>query len=1306
MWVPAGGGAPGGAGLLSPLSRDERAPGAARAPAKDAGNPDARGEKKKEKDMPMERASVLQLFFISLDGVFAAPPPLPAKRGAAEKGSARKQKSVKADEGDVRMDEEDEDSGDQTRAAGKQGQASATGNEEVDRDDQVASMALEARLQLNPFDADAWDALLEANESAEIYERVLASFPTSANYWRRYAESLYSSGQIHAASAVYKRCIHACPHLDLWLSYLRFLYRVGSLHDFLQNLRRAVEKVGFDRRSGSLWMELLALYIRVHNTLLLLKGNTQGLLAAPNVPGSNASGLSATPLLASEEEQRSFCRPLSAAAGSLAEKLADVNILRTAFQQCLCTAIDGLDGVWAAYCAFERSVGVSNTQLAAKLTAEAGLHYDASKHAYQEIVALAKDIDPLMLAVPLHEAAKAQQPQLEAWRALLRFEKRNPLRLQATPLLRRLTHLFQSCLLSCAFVADFWIDFFQLLLAHNHRHKAVDVMRRAIEQFLPDDELLHLVLADFLESRRLVNAADAVYRAALALQAQLRANPSQLSQLLPEASPQGETPAGVASAVMLIRYLDFVRRSHGETAWRASFYEIAKLQQDCPWEVFLAYAEAEWRIYRSEANALRALRIAFPRFRLHPHFIVAYVDFLVSISRLDAARELFRVSVYTLQRERGTGSSLLWRKWIRLELRYGDMATLQAVIDLRAQQRAQLPLEDPSLLESQAGLGVSAAALDAPDAAIRERAEVAVLCSRNALARSGGGRDKADAGGVEREDLARAKVAVRRRQFMGGDSLNEIADCYQMMGHLAPRSSLLRLFLAEVEDADAEDVFAAVLGEDDEGRGEACFEDTEDDECRRDGERSQATRRKTARSGKARKDGAASGRAPQEQHGKTDLEGVAEPSGSPEASGGASGAGYASKLLAETAKRKFAEMAPEKPEAEAFDGPPVDPPKALCDLIALLPKNDMRNFVDADLVEYTMAALNGLGLPEVPESERVPIPVKDLLALRHTQLQCFRAMQIQQQQQQAALQRGPKLSSGSGSGTDGPGAGPTAEEEQDSDSRGGPSPSPFPDRRSSSRPRPLFGERRRGEAGPDGRGGPPRRSGDILSAALSDISSGDDEDPHAADLELFEGAAEGLVPPAYLHQFHPHLHPPGHAPVAGGPATPWAVAHAAGGLLPPAAAGAPPPHVAAGVRAAAGGSAYPLPHQQLVYPAQEVFVGPAPGALPARGVPGGEAVVAGALGPPVFPVGGAVPHGWMLPGGPPPAALHGPPLGALPAAVPYGHVYPHMHPLPGPAALGPRIDVPPGWPAVPGFLGGLFGGAGLPKATRRRAEAE
>lgn len=75
------------------------------------------------------------------------------------------------------------------------------------------------------------------------------------------------------------------------------------------------------------------------------------------------------------------------------------------------------------------------------------------------------------------------------------------------------------------------------------------------------------------------------------------------------------------------------------------------------------------------------------------------------------------------------------------------------------------------------------------------------------------------------------------------------------------------------------------------------------------------------------------------------------------------------------------------------------------------------------------------------------------------------------------------------------------------------------------------------------------------------------------------------------------------------------------------------------------------------------------------------------------------PPGWGIPAGPAHVAL-GPP--GMPAGAAYAHVHPaQMHPLPGPmpaATLAPP-GVPSMWPG-PGFLGGLFAGAG--RGGRRR----
>lgn len=197
-------------------------------------------------------------------------------------------------------------------------------------------------------------------------------------------------------------------------------------------------------------------------------------------------------------------------------------------------------------------------------------------------------------------------------------------------------------------------------------------------------ELLQLVLAEFLEDRRLTKAADAVYRNAL-------------SATLLGGGPEGAPLAAASfrgSPVLLQRYLDFIRRSYvrllhlslpassfkpscslgrpgmspllwplcavqGIAAWRACFQEVSQLDR-CGWEVFVAQAETEWRLCCSEIHALAALKKGALRFRTHPQFIAAYADLLLDMRHLDGQSAFSRIKgLASMHKKETEGFTLL-----------------------------------------------------------------------------------------------------------------------------------------------------------------------------------------------------------------------------------------------------------------------------------------------------------------------------------------------------------------------------------------------------------------------------------------------------------------------------------------------------------------------------------------------------------------------------------------------------------------------------------------------------------------------
>ncbi|XP_026193992.1 uncharacterized protein LOC34617775 [Cyclospora cayetanensis] len=745
-------------------------------------------------------------------------------------------------------------------------------------------LALESQIRANPFDKQTWDSLLAENPSTEAFERVLEIFPTSADFWRRLAEFELQRQGTQKANSVYKRSLCACSQLELWMSYVKFVYCTGSVSDFRLALTRAVEM---------------------------------------------ATG----PLVPTEVEQRAFRTPGGPGGKALIDEYADLNVLRSAFQSCLGTAIAGLDGVWAGYCAFERSVG-SNPQLSAKILAPFEQRFADARKAHAELARLTRDIDWLTAAVPLTVTDKSRQAHVDAWRSVLAFEKTNPLKLSPPQFCHRVSQAFQTCLLSCAFHANIWFDFFQFLLAQHMPTRASEVLRRAIDRFLPGDELLQIILAEFLEDRRLTKAADAVYRNALSATTLIGAGPE--GGPLPPANFR-------TSPVLLLRYLDFIRRSYGISAWRACFEEVSQLE-GCSWQVFIGQARTEWRLTGSETHALGALRKGALRYRAHPQFVAAYADMLLDMKRLDGARELLRQSVLTLQAELGTGSRLLWKKWIRLEAQYGDASSLRAVVELRAMQRLNTDL-DLGIMgferrEEQSGEGEAAS----PAAIIEQE----TLCNLP---------HKRGAGEMEPREIACAKLNIRKRQFMGGDSLQDLYELYTTCD-MAPKTSMLEA-LGSPEDTEAERLLGA-----EGGKGRVPAKDEEDDI-----EEEAPAARKAAQTA-----------AQYAMIARPDIDSMA--AFHPELS----------ILYHPDSVQQAPHGAANSMEAQAAREIPIfAPPKILCDIVALLPKANGKLSADPDMVDYLMATLQATRLPSFFPMEHRPLVVKDLLALRHSQLHCLQA---------------------------------------------------------------------------------------------------------------------------------------------------------------------------------------------------------------------------------------------------------------------------------------------------------------------------
>jgi cleavage stimulation factor subunit 3 len=126
---------------------------------------------------------------------------------------------------------------------------------------------MEERVTNNPFDAEAWEVLLEEAQqrtSAEyrpLFEKCLRHFPTAVICWYRWVNTELDRRNLEDAEALFERCLPRCPHIDLWGLYIHYLKLEKRCN--AKELETAytvlLDTVGADVGSGPFWVEYVQL---------------------------------------------------------------------------------------------------------------------------------------------------------------------------------------------------------------------------------------------------------------------------------------------------------------------------------------------------------------------------------------------------------------------------------------------------------------------------------------------------------------------------------------------------------------------------------------------------------------------------------------------------------------------------------------------------------------------------------------------------------------------------------------------------------------------------------------------------------------------------------------------------------------------------------------------------------------------------------------------------------------------------------------------------------------------------------------
>ncbi|KAK6120966.1 hypothetical protein DH2020_045293 [Rehmannia glutinosa] len=319
------------------------------------------------------------------------------------------------------------------------------------------------------FNAEAAEILanealrLPMSDAVPIYEQLLATFPTSAKYWKQYVEALMAVNNDEATRQVFSRCLLNCLQVPLWRCYIRFIRKINDMKGIegQEETKKAYEfmlnYVGADIASGPVWMEYIA-YLK-------------------SLPAQTTL----------EESQR-------------------MTTIRKTCQRAIIMPTHHVEQLWRDYENFENSV---SRALAKGLVAEYQPKYNSARAVYRERKKYVDEIDWNMLAIPPSGSSK-EEMQWIAWKKLLSFENNKPRRIDSASSIKRIAFAYEQCLMYLYHYPDIWYDYATWHAKGGSRDSAIKVFQRALKA-LPDSEMLKYAYAELEESHGAAQAAKKVY---------------------------------------------------------------------------------------------------------------------------------------------------------------------------------------------------------------------------------------------------------------------------------------------------------------------------------------------------------------------------------------------------------------------------------------------------------------------------------------------------------------------------------------------------------------------------------------------------------------------------------------------------------------------------------------------------------------------------------------------------------------------------------------------------------------------------
>lgn len=493
----------------------------------------------------------------------------------------------------------------------------------------------ERRIELNPFDVDAWNLLLRESQARPIdqvrpfYEKLVTQFPNAGRYWKAYIDHELRGKNYENVEALFGRCLIHVLNIDLWKCYVFYVRETkGHLSSFREKMAQAyefaLEKVGMDMHSYPIYSDYISF-----------------LKSAPTV-GQYA------------ENQR-------------------ISAVRKIYQRGIVTPMVNIEQLWAEYCSYEKSV---NATLAEKLIAERNKEYQVAKRISKSLEQITRGLNRQAVSVPPRGTA-AEMKQLDMWRKYIQWEKSNPSGTEEYALYaKRVIFAYEQALLCLGYYPDIWYEasLFQqqaatalaekgdVKLANSLNVEITQLFERAIGGLLKDSQLLFFAYADFEEERMKYENVKKIYDRLLAIET---ADPT----------------------LTYIQLMKFVRRTEG-VQFARNVFKRARQDPRCKFHVFVAAALMEYYCSKDTDIAIRIFDLGLKKYGDEPDYALAYVDFLSHLNEDNNTRVVLEriLTSGTMAPER---SLEIWDRYLEFESQVGDLASI-----LKVDQRRRDALKD------------------------------------------------------------------------------------------------------------------------------------------------------------------------------------------------------------------------------------------------------------------------------------------------------------------------------------------------------------------------------------------------------------------------------------------------------------------------------------------------------------------------------------------------------------------------------------------------------------------------------------